>query len=291
MSLGVVESGPDWDALDEPGEVVTGRFRCERPSRYAGWLVADGRVIPARCGAPNKCAYCAYQTTVENAIVVQLDAERFGYPTLGVTLTTVDPQTAMPAFRRDVEKVVKALRRREPDVEYLGMVEFTTGRSARSGGFRRVHQHLLLRGVLPSVAPDLENVLRRVWEARTGANRVEARELRTPAGATAYLIHHHRKRDQAPPAGWSGKRMRPSRGYYGQPVGELRVEARELLRSKRLRRAARRLVEWELLDGAPEDVLEDELRAALTDARLAAGLVTFVRLSREGAIVQWRETA
>ncbi len=52
------EGGPAWDPEDvdaETGEVREGFFRCERPSKYAGWLVADGRVIPARCGATNKC--------------------------------------------------------------------------------------------------------------------------------------------------------------------------------------------------------------------------------------------
>jgi hypothetical protein len=266
-------------------------FRCERPSRYAGWLLADGRVVPARCGAPNKCAYCAYQATIENAIVVQLDAERFGHPRLGGTLTTVDPQHSMAAFRRDTEKAIKALRGRVEGLQYLGMVEWTTGRGVRSGGARRVHQHLLLKGADPSLCDELESCLRDVWSARTGASRVELRELRSPAGATAYLIHHHRKREQSPPPGWSGKRMRPSRGYYGCPVSDLRAEAQQLLRSKRLRRVARRLVQWDALDGAPDELVEAEMKSALSEAQRAASRVTFVKFDQAGAIVRWRRVA
>lgn len=247
-------------------------------------MLSDGRVIPARCGAPNKCAYCAYLTAVENAVVVGLDAERYGHPRVGATLTTVDPETTGAQFRRDVEQVVKALRRRLPDVQYLGLVEWTTGRGARSGGRRRIHQHMLLRGLTAKEAGEAERILRRVWFERTGADRVECRELRSAAGATAYLVHHHQKREQAPPEGWSGKRLRPSRGYFAEPVAELRAEAKAIALSRRVRRAARRLIEPELFD-APEEVWQDEWAAALREARADAERVTFVRFDRFGAIV------
>lgn len=260
------------------------RFRCERPSRYAGWLISPGVIVPARCGAPNKCAYCAYMVTVENALVVALDAQQQGPPTLGVTLTTVNPQHRLDDFRRDVEKVVKAVRRREPDAEYLGFIEWTTGKAEKSGGHRRLHQHLLVRGVA-GAAEDVEQVIREVWHRRTGADRVEARELRTAAGATAYLVHHHRKREQAPPRGFTGKRLRPSRGYFAQPVAELREQARAIAREKRVRRVARRLVDWEALDGAPDELCDAELQAALAEARDAAARVQFVKLDRDGGIL------
>lgn len=282
-----VES-PDWDAASGGGEVIFGRFRCERRSRSCGWLVSDGQggstFVPARCGAPNKCAYCAYQTVIENMVVVGLDAERFGHPRHGLTLTTRDPVTSPAAFRRDVEKTMKALRRLDPWLQYLGMVEFTSGRGARSGGHRRIHQHLLLKNV-NAPADDLEAVVQRVWEQRTGASRVELRELRSAGGATAYLLAHHHKRDQAPPPGWSGKRLRSSRSYYGEPVAELRKQAGEMLRSKRLRRVARRMVDWESLDGAPDEVLDREWSGALSQARHEASMVTFVKLNPDGAII------
>lgn len=278
---------PAADLYDDfqPANVVRGFFRCERPSQHAGWLLADGTFLPARCGATNKCAYCAYRRVLEDALVITLDAERFGHPRVGMTLTTVDPDHSMAAFRDDIKQVFKAIRRRlGDDVAYLGMMEWTTGRAQRSGGRRRAHQHVLLRNCLPGDAERIEPEVREIWQARTGASRVEVRELRSPAGATAYLIHHHRKRDQAPPKGWSGKRLRPSKNYYGQPIADLRAEARGLLRNKRLRKAANRLIDWQELDGAPDEILDEEWAAAMVEARHQAALVTFVKLDRFGAI-------
>lgn len=270
----------DFDGADGGSSV---RFRCERPSRYAAWLLADGRLVPARCGASNRCAYCAYQATIENALVVALDAERDGYPCVGMTLTTVDPQQDMAAFRRAVQDVIRLLRRRlGDDVGYLAMIEWTTGRGARSGGHRRVHAHVLLKRCSARAAEAVEGDVAVLWHRLTGATRVELRELRSAAGATAYLIHHHRKRDQSPPPGWSGKRFRPSRNYFGVPVVQLRAEAAMATRSKRLRRAARQLVEWEALDGAPPEVLDLELAAALVEAKWLSNGVRFVKLDRFG---------
>lgn len=266
-------------------------FACSRPSQYAGWVLADGRVVPARCGAPNKCAYCAYLATVENAVVVGLDAERYGHPAVGATLTTVDPETTGAAFRRDVEHALRALRRPWPELQYLGFVEWTTGKGVRSGGRRRIHMHLLLRNVSPSDAAEAEQLLRKVWLARTGASMVEARPLRSAAGATAYLVHHHRKREQAPPEGWSGKRLRPSRGYFGEPVADLRREAKLLAQDERVRRAANRLLDWEQLDGAPDEYVDDRWEGALQAAQREASLVTFVRFDRDGGIVPPRSLA
>lgn len=282
-------SEPDWGSVEdldfEEGRVVRGHFKCERPSAYAGWLLADGRIVPARCGATNRCAYCAYQRVLEDALVVSLDAERHGHPRVGMTLTTLDPHHDLERFRRDVEQVFRLVRRElGAEVGYLGMMEWTTGRGKRSGGHRRAHQHVLLRGCLPSEAEAIEGAVRALWSARTGASRVELRELRSPVGATAYLIHHHRKRDQAPPAGFRGKRLRPSKNYYGQPIPTLRREATTMLRNKRLRKIANRMIEWEELDGAPEEMIDHELTLALTEARRDAAMVTFVKLDHKGGI-------
>lgn len=274
------------------GDVVRAAFRCSRPSRYAGWVLPGGRVVPARCHAPNKCSYCAALATAENALLVALSCEVYGPPQVGVTLTTVDPQHDQVRFRRDVEQALKALRRRWPQVEYLGFVEWTTGKGARSGGHRRIHMHLLLRGLLPSEAEAAELVVRDVWEARTGASRVEVAQLRSTGAAVAYLVHHHRKADQSAPPGWSGKRLRPSiagagrDGFFGaEGTAYWRREAQRLLHDKRLRRVARRSVAWEDLDGAPDEILDREWSAALVAARAEAEAVTFVKLDRFGGIM------
>lgn len=256
-------------------------FRCLFPSKYAGWITAAGEFVPARCGATNRCPYCAYLAVVENALVVALDAELGGFPRVGVTLTTADPVHDPARFRLAVADVFKALRAALGPVEYLGFMEWTTGRGRRSGGHRRAHMHVLVKGLAPRDAPIAEAAVRAAW--RLGS-QVEARQLRSVAGATAYLVHHHNKASQAPPAGYTGKRLRPSKGYYAAPVADLRRQAHELLVSKRLRRAASRAVQWEELDGAPEELVDRELTAALAAARREHSMVTFVKLDGNGGI-------
>lgn len=275
------------DALT--GEVVDtrARFRCERPSKYAGFIVEGGVFVPARCGAPNKCAYCAWRTATENCALVALDAIRHGHPQVGMTLTTVDPQHDLERFRKDVEHLFKAVRHAAGgSVRYLGMVEWTTGLGAKSGGFRRVHQHLLLRDVVAGDCAALEAVAKRVWEARTGASRVEVRPLRSAAGATAYVVAHHHKREQAPPPGVNVRRLRHARKppYFVDGVENLRQEVRAVEDVKRFQRITRRLVDWDYLDGAPDEVVERELQAASAEARKQRSGVVFVKLDRLGGI-------
>jgi hypothetical protein len=277
-----------WECLEDvPGDVVEAGFRfgCGRLSRTVGWLVGD-RFVAARCKAPNKCPFCAYLAACENAVVVSLDSEAQGPPRVGMTLTTVDPEYRPDVFRRGVEQTFRAIRRRYPAAEYLGFMEWTTGEGPRSGGLRRAHVHVLLRGVAPGQVSAVEAVVRKVWAGeRAMGSRLEVRELRTPAGATAYLTLHHHKQAQRPPAGLAVKRFRPSRGYFSRPVAEWRAEARELLSERRVRRAAWSVLDWETLDRLPEDVVQHEFAAAIVQARLATAQPTLVRMDVEGRIV------
>jgi hypothetical protein len=246
------------------------------------YLHDDGRLTPVACGSPNKCRYCSWTVAVENAWVVRQDAE-ICLPEVGFTLTTKAAHTAPARFRQDVAWAFKSLRR-EPwarDARYLGQIEFTTGEGKRSGGARRIHQHGLLKDVDRSRSADAGEVLRRAWLPRTGAHRVEAHELHRPAGAIAYLVNHHAKTAQRPPAGWSGKRLRPSKGYYERPITELREEARAYLADKRTRAAVERLLlEENAWDALPEldevDALVDELH----DEARNAGPPLLVRTQR-----------
>jgi hypothetical protein len=119
-------------------------------------------------------------------------------------------------------------------VEYFGAIEFTTGTAARSGGYRRLHGHHLVKfrddddvDVL-----DLEALTRDTWQTVTGAHRIEVAKLLTPGAAIGYLALHHRKPGQAPPEGWRGMVSRPSKGYFHRPVAELREQARRELRAE-----------------------------------------------------------
>lgn len=248
---------------------------CERPRKGRAWRHEDGSLTPVRCGSPNLCRYCSWLTALENAYVVRIDAEAC-CPRIGFTLTTKAAVTAAATFRRDISETFRALRRQPwaRDARYLGQIEFTTGEGKCSGGYRRIHQHGLLKDVDPARAPDVAELMKRVWLGRTGARRVEAHELRRPAGAMAYLVNHHQKQAQTPPRGWSGKRFRPSnpsetrRGYFEQPVTQLREQASAQLADKRMRATVAKMLgadeSWQDVDA---DVQADVLGQALDDAR------------------------
>jgi hypothetical protein len=115
------------------------------------------------------------------------------------------------------------------------------------------------------VIRDLEPVAAALWEKRTGATQFEMRELRTPAGAIAYLGMHHFKREQAPPAGWKGRRLRPSKGYYDVPARALRAEAESVVRSERVRAAVTR-AEWAIFETFCDDRQAADVEAAISAA-------------------------
>jgi hypothetical protein len=246
------------------------------------YLHDDGRLTPVACGCSNKCRYCSWTAAVENAWVVRHDAS-ICLPEVGFTLTTKAAHTAPATFRRDVEQVFRGLRR-EPwagHARYLGQIEFTTGQGSRSAGARRIHQHGLLKDVDRDRANDVGEVLRRIWQERTGAHRVEAHELHRPAGAIAYLVNHHAKTAQRPPAGWSGKRLRPSKGYYERPIAEMREEARAHLADKRTRAAVERaLLEANAWDELPDVDEVHDLVDEHAENALNAGPPLLVRTQR-----------
>src|SRR5205085_4789498 len=76
---------------------------------------------------------------------------------------------------------------------------------------------------------ELEKRVSELWFKFTGdAFIVEARPLRTPAGAIRYLALHNRKKIQGPPPGFRGRRLRPSKLYYEEPIAKMRELARKL---------------------------------------------------------------
>jgi hypothetical protein len=199
--------------------------------------------------------------------VVKLDADQ-RMPRVGLTLTTRSPDFDLVAFRRAVENLFRWLRRSFPEAEYLGVMEWTTGRRTKG---RRPHMHALVKGVDPGVATELEAQVSARWLRYTSeAWKVECRPLRTPAGAIAYLTLHHHKREQAPPPGFRGKRLRPSKGYYSRPIVGLREEARAVLGDKRVRSAVVRAFNFEHYErqDVPEDLVDELLGEAIDRARL-----------------------
>jgi hypothetical protein len=188
-----------------------------------------GARVPVRCKSPNKCLYCGTIVAIENAKVLDLDAADDRRPTVLLTLTTRDPIESAE-FTTKTAVFWRAFRRRFGDVEFCGFIEWTTGEGTRAAGRRRLHAHYLVKDLDPRYAlAEVEEWVRSEWKSLVGAWVVEVVSLRSQGGATAYLALHHRKQAQGPPRGWSGKRFRPSKGYFNRPVAELRREARLLL--------------------------------------------------------------
>lgn len=235
---GILPCDPDDFGAHEHGPASPG---CTRPRFWLRYRMPDGRLVPVSCGSPNLCDFCRFMGTLEYSVMVLQDAQGPRPPNFGLTLTTARPDTTDEEFGYAVKEVRALLRRELGSYDELGHIEFTTGKSRRSGGHRRIHQHGL--GKLPADVPAaqvlaLEPAISAVMERLLGAPRVEVAELRTAAGAAHYLTHHHSKSAQLPPKGWTGTRFRPTRGYFDRPADERRRLAKAQLLDDRLRRTA-----------------------------------------------------
>jgi hypothetical protein len=191
--------------------------------------------VRGRCGATNLCAYCARLTAVENAELLALDALAGTAPRIWAVLTTRTATIDTRRFYRSREQVLKALRRRWPSVELAALVEFTTGYGNRSGGRRRPHWNLLIKGVPVEVVDQVHDVITSVWCAREDA-KPDAQfvgEIGEFGGLMRYIALHFQKESQKPPAGWRGHRFLKTRGYLAGSTAEAREAARDSLRFKR----------------------------------------------------------
>lgn len=185
--------------------------------------------------------------------MLRQDAEEHSAPAHVLTLTNRTPDMTAGAYRQACSMFWRAFRKRWGHVEYCGFVEWTTGEGPRSGGRRRLHSHWLVKGLAMGVGDRVtasegrepctcgdslvcvECWTAAEWRKLTGAWIVQARELRSVGGVVGYLALHHEKMEQAPPPGWTGRRLRPSRGYFARPGAERRERARSWLSERRQR--------------------------------------------------------
>lgn len=234
------------------------------------WLLSSlGQLVPGRCGATNKCAYCARLTAVENTEMLALDALEGDAPQVWAVLTTRTATVDMARFYRSRARVLKAVRSRWPSAEYACLLEFTTGYGPRASGQRRPHWNLILKGVPVEDLDQAREVIIRIWCSREDAlpagQHVGA--IAAAEGLMRYLALHFQKESQAPPAGFSGQRFNCSRGYFtGRSRAEMRELARESLwRKRRLREALKAGLEGAAAEAYVEDALAEK---AATDWRL-----------------------
>jgi hypothetical protein len=210
---------------------------CARWPKRLRLLGSNGALVPGRCRSTNLCDYCARLGAVEVSEMLALDAMKGNAPQVWCVLTTraVEPDPAV--FYDGRRLVMRAIKRRWPGAEYVCLVEFTTGYGPRSGGARRPHWNLLLKGV-PATAEalqELEGIIARVWCTHVDAKPAAqfAGIVEEVGGLMRYLALHFLKESQRPPAGWRGHRVTASHGYYGEPRWKVRREAQESLRLKR----------------------------------------------------------
>ena len=77
-----------------------------------------------------------------------------------------------------------------------------------------MHSHWLVKGLKAEGLEQVEQWVRVEWAKLTGAWIVQLAALETVGGVVGYLALHHEKQSQAPPEGWTGRRLRPSKGYF-----------------------------------------------------------------------------
>lgn len=218
------------------------RGGCPRWPENTWLLSTTGERVPGRCKATNLCDYCARLAAVENTEMLSLDAMNGNAPEVWAVLTTRTVTLDMTLFYDARELVMRAIRRRWPDAEYACLLEFTTGYGPLSGGKRRPHWNLMLKGVPAAELDQARELIVRVWcdnvDAKPDGQHVGV--IREAGGLMRYIALHFQKESQAPPEGFRGQRFNCSRGYFtGMTRAEAREEAKASLWEKRqLHRAA-----------------------------------------------------
>lgn len=209
------------------------------------WLVSSlGELVRGRCKATNLCDYCAKLAAVENSELLAIDATESGSaPAVWVVLTTRRSTLDMAEFYEAHRQLMKALKRRFPELEWARLLEFTTGYGRRSGGRRRPHWNCLLKGVPPEAVDVVRELVAKVWCPRVdaAARGQYVGVVSEMGGLMRYVALHFQKESQAPPAGFRGHRFTHSRGYLWTDTPTARDETRDALFEKRALWRARQL--------------------------------------------------
>jgi hypothetical protein len=231
-------------ALDLHGENSDG---CPRWSSEM-WLRSSlGEVVRGRCKGPNKCAYCARLTAVENAELLWLDGFHGTEPRWWVVLTTASTEGRQEAYRSWWE-----VAKRRAGCQTARLLEFTTGYGPRSGGLRRPHWNVLVKGNERQARALLDG-----WRSASHSTQGHVAPIDAIDGLMRYLALHFQKESQRPPEGWKGQRLTISKGYLWTTTAKAREAARESLKRKReLRKAEQQGLSGEAALDEADRVLE-----------------------------------
>jgi hypothetical protein len=188
------------------------------------WLRSSlGELVRGRCRGPNKCDYCAKLAAVENAELLALDGVHGSAPRWWAVLTTAETEGRQDAYRSWWE-----VAKRRAGCETARLLEFTTGYGPRSGGLRRPHWNVLIKGDEQQARGLLD-----AWRTASGSTQGHVGAIHESGGLLRYLALHFQKESQKPPAGWKGQRLTISSGYLWTTTAKAREAARESLKLKR----------------------------------------------------------
>jgi hypothetical protein len=186
--------------------------------------------VRGRCRSVNLCDYCAQLASIENTALLTMDATVGTSPAVLAILTTRTATADPKPFYRARSELYRALKARYgPQVAYAALVEFTTGYGPLSGGKRRPHWNLLLKGLPVDEIDAVRELIVSTWckhvDAKPQGQYVEV--LLDAAAAVRYVGNHFQKASQHPPKGWKGHRFTRSRNYLWTDTTAARAAARE----------------------------------------------------------------
>lgn len=215
------------------------------------WLRSSlGELVKGRCRGPNKCEYCAKLSAVENAELLALDGALGVAPRWWAVLTTAEVEDRQEVYRSAWE-----VAKRRAGCETARLLEFTTGHGPRSGGLRRPHWNVLLKGDERQARALLAG-----WQASSGSTQGYVGAIEEVGGLLRYLALHFQKESQRPPHGWKGQRLTISSRYLWTTTAEARLAAGESLKLKREMWKAEK-------QGATGEVVLDQAQDAVDRAR------------------------
>jgi hypothetical protein len=246
---------------------------CPTPRENRAYLLATGEILPIACGR-NDCGYCRPRNVQITASMMGISAARSDNPPTYAVLSTTRDWVDEATLRNGWKDMARRVRREvEPTAGYAWFREWTTG---KSDGIRRTHYHSTWTSIRDDQqAKAVADVSNDVWKRLAGAWSEKAhgyKRIYDAGGLARYiagLAGHHLKSEQAPPPGWSGRRVGTSRGFYSMDARELRREAMTAVRDERLVHHLERTMAEDdgLPDGLTIDIWDDVLTGLLEEAR------------------------
>lgn len=249
-AAGAAAEGAALDRIEENSD--RGPSGCSRWPRRLWLESSQGELVQGRCKSPNQCRYCAGRAAQENIELLALDGHLSAPPKWWVVINTPNTEGRQAAYRSWWE-----VAKRAAGCETARLLEFTTGYGPRSGGERRPHWNVLVKGDEGNA-----RALLAAWQRASGATQGHVGSVGESGGLFRYLLGHLNKESQRPPEGWKGQRLTISNRYLWTSTPEAREAARGTLqRTWALKRAERSGLTGEaVLEAAERELAE---RAAL----------------------------